>query len=742
MRNLLLAVLLPLLALCLGACGSTGPRTTPQGTGDLEGSLLGTETSGDEWLAEAALATGSRAAGLYLNAAQAYLLEQRFDALGAVLATVELPPGRAALSERYARLRAAWHLSEGDVDIARQWLGSAPAPRRTARIRRSEAGRARAAAVDDYWLLAAAIGEAAADWAATASALAQVEDAERYRRSPWFAEQQAAGALPDAIGADFAGSARNPVPQSPMDGAQQPGTAPGPAQQVPLIPPSTAQPSPPQSAPLAAAIVETDARQTLHDHLWRALNRTQRSAALTAAAAAEPRQRGWWDLRLAVAAAPTLEARRSTLQRWQRQHGGHPGAFPWPRALQALARPAIVEPPLEVALLLPLSGPLSAAGNAIRDGFIATQLEADLPLVARFYDVSAAPLPQVLETAAGSADVIIGPVTKDRVSEIARLRPDRPILALNYLDPSAPQPGAVDPESEPPSAAPEAADPAADSPFTAAVGEVPFQLGIAIEDEARTLIAQLERSGIERLLVIHGTASWAQRAATAIAAEWSGYLRTAQFESVKTVTESIGDGMLIDDSHRRAQQLRRTIGQHIEFIPRARQDLDAIVALVSPVEAEVLRPALRFHFAERVPVFSTSQLLRSRDIEDQPGLSGIQLTELPGLLTTEEPSRRFNEAFGLPASPLSGLYTLGADAARLAQHLPLLQQQPAFAFDGATGALTLAADGRRLQRELGWAVLNQGRARPAPVVRAERGVEEPAATRATNTISGSSASGQ
>lgn len=751
--------MLALLAFCalaiLSACETTGAQRTPVGGSTGQPDLTSATVTGDDWLAQAQAARGARADSLYLNAAQAYLAERRFQGLRDALAAVSPTLNRRDQNQRYAQFRAAWHLNDDNAALARDWLATRDAPSRRNRNSETEP--------DDYWLLRAAICEKLNDWACVAQALINVRAAERYLSSPWLASAPAYSATSTS-----GGSFLNPGVPDVAGGANAGDPTPlaGPTLSPPL---SGINSTLPATEPAALSSPEA-AQQMLNNAIWRALTRTRKSAAEAAASAATRQESAWWDLRLRLAAA---NDRRSAAQQWQRQHGAHPASFPWPTAIartlaapqqMAIASPAqqevrqspqqqeqqeqqeqparqrtrrpFTEPAgtLEVAVLLPLSGRLAAAGTAVRDGFIATQLALPAPINARFYDVSGAPLATVLDSLAASTDLIVGPLSKEQVAEFAQLETAVPRLALNYLQSASDVESSVTTNSDPagleqtggngpdrsqtdltrPILTP--ADPNQPELNQQPVGGAPFyQLGIAIEDEAATLADQLQAAGVERLLVVHGSANWATRAAETIAEKWPGYLRVEAFESVKTITEAIGRGMLIDDSHLRSQQMLRTIGEHIEFVPRGRQDLDAIVALISPTEAQALRPALRFHFASSLPVFTTSQVVRSTDPKNRRALIGAQLTELPGFIAPSLPQQSFNDAFGLPASRLAGLYALGADACRLSAHLNRINAAEGFAIDGVTGALTLNPDGR-FERELGWAMLTADRVVPAPRV--------------------------
>ncbi|MEM9741835.1 MAG: penicillin-binding protein activator [Pseudomonadota bacterium] len=704
MRNFLFLVVVSIALTLISGCESSGPRpSSPAVAGSND---RGTEReTGDELYAQAQTARGARALAFYLRAAQAYLIEDRpreFEsALVAVSPTDPTLQQRRELFNEYHLQRATWHYLNNEFATAREWLERrAPASLRTAAP----------GTYDQYWLLRAELSAVFGDWQDQATALMAVSDPTHFLDPPHLLEPPATTATDTGL----------QVPQLVL----------APATEVPGDGP--AKDSKPAPTP------EAQARQALNDAIWRASCRTGRRAARLASSSGNPTERGWWLLRAQIAAATDRDGRQAAVRDWRRRFGSHPGAYPWPTPIARVLAPSVQSPTTtrSIAVLLPLSGALAGAGGAVRDGMIGKQLQDTSPATLRFYDVTEQPIAQLIEQL-GSSDFIVGPLVKERVMELAALAPQRPALALNYLDAA----GATDEETDPVEGSADAtatAEPVAqdrildtrtalatddlrgltaqagatveDEPRLAAWNNTRppalFQLGVAIEDEARTLSQRLAEDGKERILVLYGKAGWANRAAKQIVADFPGYVRSEPFESVKTITEAVGRGMLVDSSHLRSQQIRRTLNQHIEFVPRARKDLDAIVALVSPVEARALKPALRFHFAASLPVYTTSQVLRSQDPRVRAALTGVQLTEMPGMLRRDLSQGAFNEAFGLPSSRASGLYALGADAYTLSKTLIGQDPTQGFALDGLTGHLTLQSDGQ-LRRELAWAVLAQ-----------------------------------
>ena len=235
------------------------------------------------------------------------------------------------------------------------------------------------------------------------------------------------------------------------------------------------------------------------------------------------------------------------------------------------------------------------------------------------------------------------------------------------------------------------------------------QFGLAIEDEATTIAARLERDGIERALLFHNYDDWSLRARRTLAAESSLTLTVQPFTDLRTITEAVGTAMHVAGSQTRRDELSKLLGTELEFLPRAREDVDAVVALVDNTEANALVPALRFHFADQLPVYASSQITRRTRTGQLSELGGFHVSELPYFLAGDAVYDALATPFRLADNPFASLMALGSDAFRLSERLgdtpgPLVLL-------GSTGLLKQQADGR-ITRELAWGVVSAGTVRP------------------------------
>ena len=130
--------------------------------------------------------------------------------------------------------------------------------------------------------------------------------------------------------------------------------------------------------------------------------------------------------------------------------------------------------------------------------------------------------------------------------------------------------------------------------------------------------------------------------------------------------------------------------------------------LVTQLEASALVPALKFHFADQIPVYATSQTVRGASPERLRDLAGFRVSELPWFALETPSYRALDDAFALAGSPFAALYALGVDAFRLAERLPLVLDGSMTELLGSTGELSFTPSGR-VQRRLARAEVRAGR---------------------------------
>ncbi|MFV8818268.1 penicillin-binding protein activator [Haliea sp. E17] len=427
----------------------------------------------------------------------------------------------------------------------------------------------------------------------------------------------------------------------------------------------------------------------LKQAVWRDLQRSRNSELQSALAhASDPEWQGWLELAL-LARQPERDLGRA-LQQWEAAHPAHSAAHPLPGGLEELAqnRQRIDH----VALILPLSGRLAAAGQAVRDGYLAGYFQArelgSAPSHLTVIDSETYPgaIEAYQYAVASGAQLVIGPLRKESVAELDALI-DRPvpIIALNRVD-----------------------------GFPRTESASLFQLALAPEDEVRCLADRAFGEGIRRILVLRPAGEWGDKAESTLQDRWASLggsiADRVTYSGTEEYSESVKAGLGIAASEARRTRLREMLATNIEFTPRRRQDIDAVILLSpGPADARALKPLLAFYYAGSLPVYAPSGVYSGHPDNRDRDLTGVRVVEIPWLLDSDPSLRGQLTQAGLEDYPR--LNALGADAYLLQSRLSQLDAGPAALLRGNTGLLSLNTS-NQVERDLPLAEFDGGRLKP------------------------------
>ena len=150
----------------------------------------------------------------------------------------------------------------------------------------------------------------------------------------------------------------------------------------------------------------------------------------------------------------------------------------------------------------------------------------------------------------------------------------------------------------------------------------------------------------------------------------------------------------IDKSERRAKDLREKLNIKIHNVTRRRTDVDFIFTVAAPKNARQLIPQIRFHYADNLPIYSTSHIFTgvidpSKDID----LNNVTFIDMPWILDTERQlsivQDALNRNWSQEKSQYRRLYALGVDAYNLIPNINrLINEEDGFML-GETGYLTI-----------------------------------------------------
>ncbi|WP_070987590.1 penicillin-binding protein activator [Halofilum ochraceum] len=418
---------------------------------------------------------------------------------------------------------------------------------------------------------------------------------------------------------------------------------------------------------------------------------------------------GWAELALAVQRARMGEKPVPTvLDAWREDYAGHPASA----RFVATLRDRVTEEmtwPRRMALLVPLSGRLANAGQAIRDGLMAAYYDqpdyVERPRIAVYDTGSEGPgVTAAYERAVDAgAEFVIGPLSKDAVAELAGRGPlETPILSLNYLPDNA--------EKRP---------------------QDLYQFGLLPEDEAREAADAAIQNDHFNAVTLVPAGNWGGRMIDGFRSRYETMggviVESSRYNSeASDYGRSIQALLNLDSSYARERRLQNTIGRDVRFEPRRRQDIEVIFMAAMPRQARLLEPQLEFHRAGDLPVYATSHVFSGvPDPDSDWDLNGLFFTDLPWILDNlDDPDplyRSVTEHWPGSRGQYPRLYALGIDAFAVLPHLGRLGENDRAVLNGRTGRLTLDAE-QRIHRQPRWATFIKGR--PVPVNRPEATPEE------------------
>ena len=124
-------------------------------------------------------------------------------------------------------------------------------------------------------------------------------------------------------------------------------------------------------------------------------------------------------------------------------------------------------------------------------------------------------------------------------------------------------------------------------------------------------------------------------------------------------------------------------------------------------EARSIKPLLAFHYAGKLPVYSTSSIYNGRADPKNRDLDGINFAETPWLLDSNPDLRATIAAGAADSDTYTRLNALGADAFLLQVRFLQLQAGPDALVRGNTGLLSMDPS-LQIRRELSLATFDGG----------------------------------
>jgi len=369
------------------------------------------------------------------------------------------------------------------------------------------------------------------------------------------------------------------------------------------------------------------------------------------------------------------QAMLEQIQLWQVNYPQHPGHYIMPAPFERIA-PRLVAPPKQMALLLPLTGPLSGPGSAIKDGFLAANSTHAAKI--KLYDTNTSNVGALYQQAVNDgAEYVVGPLSKANVATVAAMDHPVPTLLLNDLD-------------------------------TRPNDERAYQFGLSPSNEARQVAIKAHKSGYHHALVIAPAGGWGDEVLAAFTGQWKAgggqVVDTLHYHEKDDMNAIVRDFLQITDSEARGKQLKQILGQNIEATPSRRQDFDMIFMLAYPSKARQIMPLLNYYYTGNVPVYATSAVYAgSTNVMRDRDLNGIIFCDMPWVFTHQMGSKNWPEQF----NSYNRLYALGMDSYALTTKLNQLLLFPAMGTSDKSGVFYLTPS-QQISRIPAWGQFKQG----------------------------------
>lgn len=380
------------------------------------------------------------------------------------------------------------------------------------------------------------------------------------------------------------------------------------------------------------------------------------------------------------------------VENWKNQFAGHPLAVDFPAEIQLASSLPLLSAP-KIAVLLPFTGRLANQGQAVKQGILAAYFDkqtstdstpANAPHI-QFFD-SALHSSETLLNMTEEFDLIIGPLLKDKLSEMLTLLPSqKTVLGLNRIDQnSTPNDG----ESR--------------------QMQNRFYFALAPEDEAIQLARKVKQEGLENLIVVADDANATRRMADAFIQEWRSLSddrvkppTLAIFSDNKTLTSSLTSSLDVAQSKSRIKQIEKLVTQELHAVPRNRRDVDAIVIFANADQTELINPLIEASLSpfgnKTVPVFASSRSyslnLSNNSMRD---LRNLKFTDMPWMLPDNKwtsLTEQTNRLWPQQNDQLRRLFALGYDSYTVIPWLRHLHIMPVLSKTGLTGELSVLKDG-------------------------------------------------
>ena len=434
-----------------------------------------------------------------------------------------------------------------------------------------------------------------------------------------------------------------------------------------------------------------------NDFIWDALNRITESAMLRALAEQQTVEvRGWLELNLIARRSNMMPVKMEPwIDQWYQLYGEHAAAPNYAINLLQESKRIYIKP-TRIALMLPFSGRLEKVADAIQNGFLYAYYQdpdpvADLEIINASSDPAKFNL-QYEQAIQNGADFIVGPIDKDLIDLLQQRGELKvPTLTLNY--------GNDDGDA----------------------GLNLYQFGLRPEDEAEQIADYAQAHDKHHAIVLVPDTEWGYRLQRAFTKRFEllggQVVGSAAYPAKKNdYSTAIKSLLNVTTSNHRKSILQQVIKEQVKFEARRRQDVDMIFIAANSRQARLIKPQLKFHHAQDLPVYATSHISASNgNPDDDRDLDEILFVDIPWMLDSHSSPdyKQVSRLWPDSSQRFSRLFALGIDAYRMIPSLRRLMINPTESIRHNTGQLSVDKSGR-VKRSLLMATYEKGRTKLLP----------------------------
>ncbi len=431
-----------------------------------------------------------------------------------------------------------------------------------------------------------------------------------------------------------------------------------------------------------------------HDFIWDALNRITEPAIIRALSEQQTVEvRGWLELNLIARRSNMLPVKMEPwIDQWYQLYGEHAAAPNYAINLLEESKRVYIKP-RRIALMLPFSGRLEKVAEAIQNGFLYAYYQ-DPDQVADLEIINASSNPaefnlQYEQAIQNGADFVVGPINKDLIDLLQKREElEVPTLTLNYGNN----------EGE--------------------VGLNLYQFGLSPEDEAEQIADYALAQDRHHAIVLVPDTDWGYRLQRAFSKRFEslgGHVVGSTVYPAKKndYSAAIKNLLNLTTSNHRKSILQQVIKEQVKFDARRRQDVDMIFIAANSRQARLIKPQLKFHHAQDLPVYATSHISSSSaNPDDDRDLNEIMYVDIPWMLNNHKnpDHKQISRLWPDSSRRFSRLFALGIDAYRMIPSLRRLMINPGESLAHNTGILSVDKFGR-VKRSLLMATYEKGRTR-------------------------------